>query len=50
MSYLYAVLIGIGLALAMNGFWSLQETAPVVAQVVAGVVGLSSLIWVVKAK
>jgi hypothetical protein len=45
-----AVLIGIGGGLALTGFWTLQDTYPIVAKVIVAVVAIPAIIWAVKGK
>jgi len=43
-----ALLIGIGGGLAIGGFWTLQDTYPVVAKVIVLVVSIPAIVWAVR--
>lgn len=45
-----AIAIGIGGGLAINGFWNLQDTYPVVANVIVVALTVPFLVWVLRLK
>lgn len=45
-----AIAIGIGSGLALSGFWNLQDTHPIVANVIVIVLTVPFLLWALRLK